>query len=217
MRDDGERILVIERARLDQAGAFQGLTFDIPHYAPWLLDPRAYRFLRRADAEKDERFKQLIPYFVVTHAGQVWCYVRGRQSGEDRLVAKASIGIGGHINQSDEDLFEDIYTRGALRELEEEIILPAGYTHRLVALLNDDTTPVGRVHLGLVHVLRCPSADVRRREAAMTEAGFRTPEALRELRPKMETWSQICLDHLEELLARGLAADASAAPERSPH
>ncbi len=208
MRDDSERILVIERTRLDEAGAFQGLTFDVERYAPLLLDPRAYRFLRRAEAEKDERFKQLIPYFIVTYAAQVWCYVRGKRSGEDRLVAKASIGIGGHINHGDEDLFEDVYTRAAIRELEEEIALPAGYTHRLVALLNDDATPVGRVHLGLVHVLRCPTPEARRREAMMTEAGFRPPEALRELRPRMETWSQICLDHLDDLLARGLEASA---------
>jgi len=203
MRNDFEEILVVDRSLVEQLGMFQGLTLDTDQYLPDLLNPRHYRFVARHKAEDDDRLKQLIPYFLICHESRVWCYVRGKKSGESRLVAKASIGIGGHINHLDENLFEDIYSRAAIRELEEEVILPPGYTHRVVALLNDDQTPVGRVHLGVIHVLQAPTADVKARETVITESGFRTLAELNALRDRLETWSQICLDNIEGLMAKG--------------
>jgi predicted NUDIX family phosphoesterase len=191
---------------VESLGAFQGVTFDVERYRARLLeDPRSHRFVPRHQAEQDESLKQLIPYFVICHGEAVWCYTRGKQSGEDRLVAKVSLGIGGHINTADTNLFG--YTWAAERELKEEVCVPEGCEDRVVALLNDDSTPVGRVHLGVIHVLRCATADVRKREKLITEAGFRTPAELQALRGRMETWSQICLDNLPELLRRGPRAD----------
>lgn len=201
MRNDFEEILVVDRKLVEEVGMFQGLTLDTDRYLPVLLNPRNYRFVPRHTAEDDDRLKQLIPYFIICHEGKVWCYVRGKKSGEGRLVAKASIGIGGHINNLDENLFEDVYSRAAIRELEEEVILPGGYTHRIAALLNDDETPVGRVHLGVIHVLQSPTSAVRKREDVITESGFRTLAELQAMRDRMETWSQICLDNIEALLA----------------
>jgi predicted NUDIX family phosphoesterase len=203
MRDEHEEILVVERRLIERLGMFQGLTFATDKYVPDLLSPCNYRFVPRHKAEEDDSLKQLIPYFIICHADRVWCYTRGKRSGEGRLVAKVSIGIGGHINNEDLDLIENIYDRAAIRELEEEVAVPPGYAHHIAALLNDDSTPVGRVHLGVVHVLRTASADVRKNEQAITEASFRTLEELRSLRDRMETWSQICFDRIDELLARG--------------
>ena len=157
----------------------------------------------RHKAEKDDSLKQLIPYFLICHDNRIWCYVRGKKSGEERLVAKASLGIGGHINHEDQDLLGDIYSRAAIRELEEEVSIPPGYTHKVVALLNDDLTPVGRVHLGVIHVLKTTSQEVRKKEGMITESGFRTLAELRAMYDRMETWSQICLDQIDGLMARG--------------
>lgn len=203
MRNDHEEVLVVERALVERLGPFQGLMLDTEKYLPVLLNPRNYRFVPRHKAEEDDALKQLIPYFLICHADRIWCYVRGKKSGEGRLVSKASIGIGGHINHLDENLFEDIYSRAAIRELEEEVVVPPGYTHKIVALLNDDLTPVGRVHLGVIHVLRSSSDQVRKREDVITESGFRTRAELQAMAGIMETWSQICLDRLDALLARG--------------
>jgi predicted NUDIX family phosphoesterase len=200
-----EHLLVVERRVLEDAGMFQGLTFDVSRYLSVLLAPRNYRFIPRSTAEKDESLKQIIPYFIIGCGDRLWSYVRGRKSGEDRLVAKASLGIGGHINHLDVNLFEDIYARAAMRELEEEVLIPGGGEQRIVALLNDDSNSVGRVHLGIVHVLRTPTPDVRRREGVITEAAFRTIPELRAMRAMLETWSQICLDRMEDLLAAGPA------------
>ena len=203
MNKDLEEVLVVDRSLVERLGMFQGLTLDVDRYLPELLNPHHYRFVPRHKAEKDDSLKQLIPYFLICHEGKIWCYVRGKKSGEERLVAKASMGIGGHMNNHDMDLFDDIYNRAAIRELEEEVVLPAGYSHKVVALLNDDLTPVGRVHLGVIHILRSPSADVKKREGVITESGFRTVNELKAMYDRMETWSQICLDQIDGLLARG--------------
>ena len=197
-----ENVLVVERRLVDQLGMFQGLAFDTGKYIPVLLNPGHYRFVPRSKAEADASLKQIIPYFIICHGDTIWCYVRGKKSGEDRLVAKMSIGIGGHVNNLDENLFEDVYSRAATRELEEEILVPPGYTQKIVALLNDDSNSVGKVHLGIVHVLRTSGPDVRKREGAITEAAFSTIADLRGARDRLETWSQICLDRIEEILAK---------------
>ena len=202
MNKDLEEVLVVERSLVERIGMFQGLTLDTDRYLPELLSPRNYRFVPRHKAEQDDSLKQLIPYFLICHEDRIWCYVRGKKSGEERLVAKASLGIGGHMNNQDLDLFDNIYDRAAIRELEEEVVLPKGYTHKVVALLNDDLTPVGRVHLGVIHILRSPSADVSKREGVITESGFRTVSELKAMYDRLETWSQICLDQIDGLLAQ---------------
>jgi predicted NUDIX family phosphoesterase len=55
------------------------------------------------------------------------------------------------------------------------------------------------VHLGVVHLVELESADVRPGEAAITQLEFVTPEELRAGRDGLETWSQIVLDHWEEI------------------
>ncbi len=203
MPNEPENILVVERSLIERIGMFQGLMLDTGRYLPTLLEPRNYRFVPRPAAEQNDTLKQLIPYFLIVNDGRIWCYVRGKKSGESRLVAKASMGIGGHINNDDLDLFGDVYTTAALRELNEEVVIGAPYTQKIVALLNDDATPVGRVHLGVIHILRVAAPDVAKREGVITEAGFRTLDELRAMHDRMETWSQICLDQIDALLAKG--------------
>ena len=101
MPNEPENILVVERRLIERIGMFQGLMLDTDRYLPTLLEPRNYRFVPRPAAEENEALKQLIPYFLIVHGDRIWCYVRGKKSGETRLVAKASMGIGGHINNQD--------------------------------------------------------------------------------------------------------------------
>jgi predicted NUDIX family phosphoesterase len=108
------------------------------------------------------------------------------------------------MNDGDEGLFtldEAAYNAGVQREVAEEVRIEAGYTNHLVALINDDETEVGRVHLGVVHVFQLDSARAGKREAQITEAGFLSGAELRARRDSLETWSQYCLDGLDQLLA----------------
>ena len=108
------------------------------------------------------------------------------------------------MNDGDEHLFaldRDAYNEAVQREVAEEVHLEAKSTNHVVALINDDATEVGRVHLGVVHVFRLDSDAARKREAQITEAGFLSPDELRARRDMLETWSQYCLDGLDQLLA----------------
>jgi predicted NUDIX family phosphoesterase len=140
---------------------------------------------------------------LLTHGDKVLHYIRGKKAGEQRLVAKGSIGIGGHMNETDESLFaldEEAYRAGVEREVNEEIKIDSPFEDRIVALLNDDTTEVGRVHLGIVHVFKLTEPKVQKREAMITGLTFLPKKELLARREAMESWSQICLDSLERLL-----------------
>ena len=199
-----EMILVVRRSLFDQLGAFQGLDFDVERKLPVLLERANNFFTPRAAAETNPGLKQIIPYVLLVHEGRVLHYVRGKKAGEQRLVAKGSIGIGGHMNDHDEGLFaldRAAYDAGVRREVGEELRLGTAYVQRAVALLNDDTNDVGRVHLGVVHVFQLASADVAKGEAMITDLAFLDRAQLAARREAMETWSQICFDHLDRLLA----------------
>src|SRR3954452_13516079 len=198
-----ENVLVVRRSLFDELGSFQGLCFEPQRYISALLSRGNNFFLPRAQAENDPGYKQIIPYALITHGNQVLHYVRGKKAGEQRLVAKGSIGIGGHMNDTDESLFawdEDAYRAGVEREVNEEIAIDSPFEDRIVALLNDDTTEVGRVHLGIVHVFHLAEAKVEKREAMITGLTFLARDELLSRRDTMETWSQICLDSLDRLL-----------------
>jgi len=199
-----EMILVVRRALFEELGAFQGLNFEIDRYLPALLARENNFFAARPAAETDPTLKQIIPYVLLMHEGRVLHYVRGKKAGEQRLVAKGSIGIGGHMNDGDEGLFtldRAAYDAAVQREVGEELKLGARYRNRAVALLNDDTTEVGRVHLGVVHIFQLESDDVQKGEAMITELQFLDRAGLAARREAMETWSQICCDQLDALIA----------------
>ena len=199
----GENVLVVRRNLFEQLGSFQGLSFEPEKYLNLLLSRGNNFFLSRAQAENDSAYKQIIPYVLLAFQDRVLHYVRGKKAGEQRLVAKGSIGIGGHMNESDESLFawdEQAYRAGVEREVNEEIKIDTQFEDRIVALLNDDTTEVGRVHLGIVHVFRLAQQKVEKREAMITNLAFLTKVELLNRRESLETWSQICVDSLERLL-----------------
>src|SRR5213595_1970375 len=193
----GENVLVIRRNLFEQLGSFQGLNFGTEKYLNVLLSRGNNFFFPRAQAENDSAYKQIIPYVLLAFQDRVLHYVRGKKAGEQRLVAKGSIGIGGHMNESDESLFawdEQAYRAGVEREVNEEIKIDTTFDDRIVALLNDDSTEVGRVHLGIVHIFKLKEPKVQKREAMITGLTFLTKEELLDRRESLESWSQICLD-----------------------
>ena len=199
-----ENILVVRRSLFDQLGAFQGLCFEVERYLPAFLARENNFFTPRGPAETNPELKQIIPYVLLVHGERVFHYVRGKKAGEQRLVAKGSLGIGGHMNDGDEGLFaldRDAYNVAVQREVAEEVFIETGCTNHVVALLNDDSNEVGKVHLGVVHIFRLESDAARKREAMITESGFLTIPELRARRDGLETWSQLCLDGLDRLLA----------------
>ena len=203
MNPPNENVLVVRRKLFDELGSFQGLNFGVEKYLKAILSRGSNFFIPRPEAETSPAYKQIIPYALIAFEKTVLHYVRGKKAGEQRLVAKGSIGIGGHMNETDESLFamdEEAYRAGVEREVNEEINIDTSFEDRIVALLNDDSTEVGRVHLGIVHIFKLKEPKVQKREAMITSLGFLTREELMARRGSLETWSQICLDSLERLL-----------------
>jgi len=204
-----EHILVVPTSLFHELGHFNGFCSDVERYLDRLLDPAVMSYRPRPQMEGDPSFKQLIPYVIFQHVAEdgtisVFTYTRGAGQGEARLHAKRSVGVGGHISR--EDAATDAanpYEEGLQRELAEEVEIAAGFTPRLVGLINDDETEVGRVHLGMVHVYDMRSPDVRPREQDLLDGRFLPANDLLADLDRFETWSRHCLRAL--YAARGEA------------
>lgn len=203
-----EQVLVIERKVLETAGMFQGLMFDVERYLDQIFLPGVPRYMPRSQAEDDPNYKQIIPYVLMTHDETYLSYVRGKRSGEGRLVGNRSMGIGGHINPTDDmplfcDNFKESYLEAVQREVEEEVQVESDYTDQVVALLNDDSNAVGQVHLGIVHCWFLEAPKVTKKEQMITQMSFMSAAQLQAERDSLETWSRLCLDGLEEMSYKG--------------
>jgi predicted NUDIX family phosphoesterase len=199
-----EKVLVVPRSLFDSLGSFQGLNAAVERYLPVFLNPTNHSFVARSEAEEDPSLKQLIPYIVVTSGDRFLQYRRGSGSGETRLLKKRSLGIGGHINDEDglgKEFDRTAYERALLRELEEELQLPANIITKIepLALLNDDSNPVGAVHLGVVHQCILSSDKVTAREEAIAELGFWSYDELLQRIEEFESWSQMLIRGWSEL------------------
>ena len=110
--------------------------------------------------------------------------------------------MGGHVNPVDTGggrTGPDAYNAAVTREIEEELDLPEKHAHRIIALLNDDSNPVGQVHLGIVHLVDLESDAVGSREDALTDMAFTDLAELNgPLYDRLETWSQFCVRHLAD-------------------
>lgn len=194
-----EQILTVETALFRSLGSFQGFCSDVQKYRDVLLAPENIRILPRSEAEKNPSFKQLIPYMFFCYKNkdggtELFQYVRGKGAGEQRLRSKKSIGVGGHINSMDGN--DSPYFTGMRRELNEEVVLDTPYTEQCVGLINDDSTEVGQVHLGIVHRFDVAEPRVKSNEPDLLESGFvPVVEMLRDL-SGFESWSSICIEAL---------------------
>lgn len=197
----GQLVLACKTSLIRGIGGFQGYSLRIGGYLNTLLDPINNFFLVRDRAEKDHEYKQLIPYVVLRFGESVFSYVRGKKSSEARLVAMRSIGVGGHIEPADQSLFSsdhDMYLEAARREVDEEVRLDSSYHESIVALINDDSTEVGKVHLGIMHIWDLAEPKVTKREGLITQSGFVPIESLKANLEELETWSRIALQVLDD-------------------
>ena len=200
---EDESVLVIKRELFDEIGTFQGISTEIDKYLPVFLNPSNNFFIHRELAEDDPTHKQIIPYAIFKHGDKFLKYLRGKKSGEQRLASKSSIGIGGHINQDDfnsSSLEKDTYLTGIEREINEELIINCDYNNLPIALINDDSNDVGQVHLGVVHLFDLESDQVEAGEANIENLEFLSSEDLLKEKDNLESWSQICVDHLDEII-----------------
>jgi len=209
-----ERVLCFERKLLEELGVFQGISLEVDKYLPVLTAAARLVYLNRSEAEQDRRYKQLIPYVMLICNDRILRYRRGRGGQESRLHGLFSIGIGGHISEEDHGLFSSNrgYREGMRRELMEEAAIDQE-PEAAVAVINDDSTDVGAVHFGVVHIMPVADENVAGRRSGIVSPEFiPMADAVKDT-SGYESWSRFCLEHLDRLLARA-AASGLRIPER---
>jgi predicted NUDIX family phosphoesterase len=190
MGSPDEQVLVVPRAALVRGEGWLGVRHSdlVEELA---VVAREGRFMRRANAEVDPTHKQVIPYLVLRD-GDRWFLMRRTAAGGDaRLHDLWSIGVGGHLNPGDGDV-----AGGLAREWAEEIEADFEPDYAPVGLLNDDTTPVGAVHIGLVYVADASGRPVAIRETEKLAGAFATTDEVEAVRGQLETWSRLVFDAL---------------------
>lgn len=195
-----EYVLAFPIKLLDSLGYFQGLNYDIQDYLKEILTHQNYSFIKRKDAEINPNYKQLIPYAILFHNNKIFIYQRGKLLAEKRLLENYSIGIGGHITTYDSTFFNQTYDDGFKRELNEEIDIDSKYENKIVALINDDSNDVGRVHFGVVHLLSLENPNVTVKEKSIKKPSFLTIEEIMNKYNELENWSKICLNNIEDII-----------------
>jgi predicted NUDIX family phosphoesterase len=187
----GERVFVVPRTAVPHGAAWYGLRTDELDAFVAAVE-RDGRYEPRAEMEVDPSFKQIIPYLVVRDGQRYFLMQRTAAGADARLHGLFSIGVGGHLNPGDGGLLG-----GLEREWREELVADFLPKFNLVALLNDDTTPVGAVHLGAVYVADVGGRPVSIRETHKLRGGFAEPGDVAAIVQRMETWSRLCFEYLE--------------------
>ena len=207
-----ERVLCFERNLFEKLGVFQGMNLDVEKYLPVVTATANVIYINRSEAELDKRYKQLIPYALILCGDKILRYRRGKGGGETRLHGLYSVGVGGHIAEEDSGLFSTGigYQDAMRRELMEEVAIDAT-KEMAVGVINDDSTEVGYVHLGIVHIVYVPDESLANGRSGIVSPEFvpiseaaKNPEAY-------ESWSRFCLENLEALVAKA----AAIAPDRA--
>lgn len=191
-----EHVLVVRRERLPGGGAWYGLRTE--GLGPFLdVVAREGAYAPRDAMEQDPAYKQIIPYLVLRDGDRYFLMRRTRAGVDRRLHDRWSIGVGGHLNPGDDGLLG-----GLRREWREELDADFEPAFQPLALLNDDTTDVGAVHLGIVFVADAMGRPVAVREHDKLTGAFATPAEVAAVADDLETWSRLVFEASEAAAIR---------------
>jgi len=189
-----EQVLCVRREDMFPDGAWHGfVSKDLDRHQVVIRERHFFR--PRAEVENDPAYQQIIPYVVFRHETRYFLTHRLRASSERRLRKQYSLGIGGHINPGDLEAGDPILD-GLKREWGEEVVYDGRFEAQLLGLLNDDSSPVSKVHLGVVFLVDGDSPNIAIRETDKLAGELLTLEEMRIYYLGMESWSQMVYDRL---------------------
>jgi predicted NUDIX family phosphoesterase len=189
-----EQVLCVKREDIFPDGAWHGFVFKNLERHQAVIRERHF-FMPRAAVENDPAYQQIIPYVVFRHDARYFLTHRLRASSEKRLRKQYSLGIGGHINPGDLEAGDPILD-GLKREWGEEVVYDGRFEAELIGLLNDDSSPVSKVHLGVVFLVDGDSPNIAIRETDKLAGELLTLDEMRIYYLGMESWSQMVYDRL---------------------
>jgi len=155
-----------------------------------------HTFMPRNVAEYDYNFKQVIPYVIMRHDTSYMLLKRTSKQTESRLHDKYSLGIGGHINPIlTTSVAGNIILHGLFKELNEEVLIKKPGKLEFLGVINDESSSVSRVHLGLVYIIELLSSEYKILESEKMSGQWASADELAAYYDMMETWSQIVYDN----------------------
>ena len=192
-----EQILVVNRKELfnNEENHFYGFIQKNDEKTKKIIDTfESYEVKRRGDMEEDPSYKQLIGYVLLKDANtnEVLVYKRLVGGGEARLHGKASVGIGGHMNEVEGKTIFEMLKINAARELNEEVGVSeeeALNNLHFIGLINDDKTEVGQVHVGVVYECKVDKNKVEVKEDDTLVIKWMTADEAK-AEENYETWSE---------------------------
>lgn len=193
-----EQILVVKRDTLfdGETNAFNGfISKDDNRYKEIVKTFGEFEVNRRGDMEEDPSYKQLISYCIITNNDETLVYKRLEGGGETRLHGLLSIGVGGHMNDVEDEADIDGKLRvNAARELEEEVGLSSDDVKNIEVhgLINDDGNDVGKVHIGLVLKIDVEKDKVINNEEDTIALEWVKNDVLETMSP-YESWSELII------------------------
>ena len=189
-----EHVLCVRRDDLFPDGAWHGFVGEGLERIQEVIRAKSF-FMPRGEVEEDPTYQQVIPYVVFRHGEGYFLTKRLKASSEKRLRQLYSLGVGGHINPGDLEAGDPV-ADGLKREWEEEVEYSGEFSASLLGLINDDSSPVSRVHIGVVFLVEGSSPAIKIRETDKLSGELLTLEEMRMYYLEMESWSQIVYDRL---------------------
>lgn len=210
MTDTIRKVLAIPRHEFDKRNPFTGFVTmegrpDLGSYLEGAAETCIARFIERTKAESDPSFLQIIPYICILCGTSVLTYTRGTPGEEVRLHGQMSIGVGGHIDDTDDDEPFFAYMKGLIREVREEVgmeITEGTLQRTTIGMVFDNSTSVGSVHLGICHAINVTEQQaaqiLKNCENTMVAPAFVPFEELARIENinRLEAWSQHLFQHL---------------------
>lgn len=215
-QDAKEYVMAVEVRHIRDHGYFTGFSRDLELFDSII---NLSEFKDRDKLETDENYKQIIPYVisVFDHPNYnnplIFTYSRSEAGGEERLHGRRSIGIGGHVNT--DDYYEaraslkshefcgriDYYLAGLKRELFEEVSLKGAegrhWKMQALGMVNQDDDDVGKVHIGMVHLVETVS-EIAPLDEALHDPKYKSIGELTSEIGEYERWSQILIEGIAE-------------------
>lgn len=173
-----------------------------------LSTPDIAYYYNRERAEADPSKLQIIPYCLVKEGDKILTYTRGEATTEKRLAGNKSIGFGGHIDLSEDNLVDetsDPISSALYRELHEELGIVEEMIVSIdpICIIYDPSNDVGKVHVGIgcVVELEEETIDMLQPSDEAKELKIRYCSEIMSKITSYETWSQQLIRAYDRLIS----------------
>ena len=213
-----EKVLVIPKNDIDKLGYFHGIRTDRKVFLNRFLgikperlglgfnldsENTRFKWMNRSDAEKDFNHKQLVVYVIIMYKNEVIRYSRGEETSLRDNLGKYSIGVGGHVDLKDQEIFHkgaNAFAYACLQCIKREVLEETGINVNknqkeltAIGFLNDDSVKQGLQHVALVLLLELSYREVYQTEKQVVKPHFIPVEKLADDFDDYEYWSQLCI------------------------